>query len=112
MIKSLDQIKQGFSLINKNKIVLFDSSNTIDGLKKQIKKKIVAPEKSKKVYIIDISKPKSSKYVLMIKCYRNTITPNLKLIWGNDDELYFQTISWTSKEFENFGLSKLLKQVI
>lgn len=106
MIKSLDQIKRGFSLINKNQIVLFDSSNTIDGLKKQIKKKIAAPEKNKKVYIIDISKPKSSKYVLMIKCYRNTITPGLKLILGNDDELYFQTITWTSKEFENFGLRK------
>ena len=106
MIKSLDQIQRGFSLINKNKIALFDSSNTIDGLKKQIKKKITAPEKNKKVYIIDISKPKSSKYVLSINCYRQTITPDLKLIVGNDDELYFQTITWTSKEFDKYGLRK------
>ena len=48
MIKSLDQIKRGFSLINKNKIVLFDSSNTIDGLKKQIKKKLLHQKKIKK----------------------------------------------------------------
>jgi hypothetical protein len=106
MIKSLKEIKNGYSLVNKNKIILFDSSSTIEGLKKQIKKKIVAPNKNIKVYIIDINKPKSSEYVLTINCYRQTITPELKLSLKDGDELYFQTITWTAKEFEKFGLKK------
>lgn len=106
MIKSLKDIKNGYGLVNKNKIILFNSSNKIDELKKLINKNIIAPKKNIKVYIIGITKSETSKNILNIKCYRSTITPNLKLILGDGDELYFQTITWTKKEFEEYGLKK------
>ena len=104
--KKISKIENGYVLVNKNKIILYDTSNKIDGLKKQIKEKITPPKKNIKVFIVSITKSETSNNPLSIKCYRSTITPDLKLILGDDDELYTQTITWNKKEFEEYGLKK------
>ncbi len=106
MVKSYDKIKEGLLLINNNKIILFTESFKIDELKKNIKKNINSPKKNIKVYVIGVVKPKSKKYNLMLICNRYTITPKLTLELTDNDEQFFQTITWNQEEFDKYGLKK------
>jgi hypothetical protein len=106
MVKSLDKVKEGFSLINNNKVILFEESYKIDELKKKIKTNINPPKKDIKVYVIGIVKPKSKKNTLMAICNKYTITPDLNLKLKDNDVQFFQTITWSQEEFDKYGLKK------
>jgi len=106
MVKSLDKIKEGFYLVNNNKIILFEESFKLDNFKKKIKQNINNPTKNIKVHVISIIKSKTKKYILMVRCNRYTITPELNLKLVGKDVQFFQTITWTQEEFDKFGLKK------
>ena len=106
MKKILDQITDGNGLVHNNKIILYDDSNNIKKLETRVKKQISPPSRDIKVFLYTIVKPKKYKYILMVNICRMTITPKLKLSYKDDDQFYFQTITWTPEEFSKFGLKK------
>ena len=97
-IKNLIDVKQDHLFIN-NKIIV--SAKSLKGLKEALKKEFDNPEKNIKCFIVRLKINVDYKYPLTINCSQYTITPQLSLVYKDDD--VFQTFTYSEKELINYG---------
>lgn len=104
-INKLIDIKQYHVFINNKNIV---SAKTLKNLKEKIKD-FENPKKDIKCYIIRISIKPNYIYPLTINCSQYTITPNLTLMYDDND--MSQSFTYTEKELleYSFKLSHIKK---
>lgn len=80
------------------------SEKTLPKIKKEIKENIKAPEKPKKVYLIEFNLKPDTEYPLRINCSQRTLSPKLAL--GTKDDDITLTVRYSSEELKKYGFKK------